>query len=75
MIDGAPKTHDRISQLLLPSPPSLPLSAPIDLSGDIVVKDVSFSYPTRPDLKIFDGISLSVPANSVLAIVGSSGSG
>ena len=47
----------------------------MDLTGDIVFRDVVFSYPSRPDTRILDGLSCIVPAQKALAIVGESGSG
>ena len=47
----------------------------VDLTGDIVFRDVVFSYPSRPDTRILDGLSCTVPAQKALAIVGESGSG
>jgi len=39
------------------------------------VSNVTFAYPTRPEAPVFTHLSLTVPAEKVLAIVGSSGSG
>lgn len=47
----------------------------VSASEDIVFEDVNFAYPTRPDLKVLDGLSLRLLADKVTAIVGSSGSG
>ncbi|XP_058098927.1 ABC transporter B family member 13 isoform X3 [Magnolia sinica] len=53
-----------------------PLSQPvIEIRGDVEFKDVGFRYPVRPDVPVFDGLNLQVPAGSSLAIVGPSGSG
>ncbi|XP_059629369.1 ABC transporter B family member 11-like isoform X1 [Cornus florida] len=46
-----------------------------DISGDIELRDVHFSYPTRPDEQIFSAFSLSVPSGTTAALVGLSGSG
>ncbi|VVA89733.1 unnamed protein product [Arabis nemorensis] len=46
-----------------------------DIRGDIVLKDVHFSYPARPDEDIFDGFSLFIPSGATAALVGESGSG
>ncbi len=46
-----------------------------DLRGDIELKDVYFSYPTRPDEQIFNGFSLYIPSGMTAALVGESGSG
>lgn len=45
------------------------------MDGQILIDNVSFSYPTRSDALIFNNINLNIPAGSVVAIVGSSGSG
>jgi len=47
----------------------------ITCQGEIVFKNVHFSYPSRPDLSILNGLDLHIPANSVVAVVGTSGSG
>ncbi|KAK1316822.1 ABC transporter B family member 11 [Acorus calamus] len=47
----------------------------IDIKGNIELRDVHFSYPTRPDEKIFDGLSLVIPCGMTMALVGESGSG
>lgn len=46
-----------------------------DLNDGITFKDVHFTYPSRPDLEIFRGLNLEVPAGSITAVVGPSGSG
>ncbi|KAG6573610.1 ABC transporter B family member 4, partial [Cucurbita argyrosperma subsp. sororia] len=46
-----------------------------DIRGDIDLKDVHFSYPTRPDEPIFSGFSLHIPSGTTAALVGESGSG
>ncbi|MBN3324082.1 ABCBA protein, partial [Atractosteus spatula] len=65
---------------LLDRKPEFPLSEgmalrPEQLKGELEFRDVTFSYPTRKDAPIFRGLSLSVPAGSVMAVVGPSGSG
>lgn len=45
------------------------------VDGLIELKDVSFSYPTRPDVPVFSHFSLIAPAGKVTALVGESGSG
>ncbi|MFM7770780.1 MAG: ABC transporter ATP-binding protein, partial [Bacteroidota bacterium] len=47
----------------------------VKLSGKIEFKDVTFSYPTRPDSCILKNINLSIHAGQQIALVGSSGSG
>ncbi|CAM0948572.1 unnamed protein product [Alopecurus aequalis] len=46
-----------------------------DIRGDVELKDVYFSYPSRPEQLIFDGFSLRVCCGTTMAIVGESGSG
>lgn len=45
------------------------------LAGNIVFKDVTFSYPTRPDTVILKNFNLNIPAGKTVAIVGTSGNG
>ncbi|KAI5058690.1 hypothetical protein GOP47_0026860 [Adiantum capillus-veneris] len=45
------------------------------ISGNIELQNVSFSYPSRPDIDIFQKFSLLIPAGKVVAIVGESGAG
>lgn len=48
---------------------------PEQLKGALEFHNVSFAYPTRKDFPIFQNLNLSVPAGTVMAVVGSSGSG
>jgi len=48
---------------------------PADLLTDVCFEDVEFSYPSRPDVTIFVGLSFHVPAHSTAAFVGPSGVG
>jgi putative ABC transport system ATP-binding protein len=43
--------------------------------GPIKFTNVSFAYPTRPAVQIFDGLNFEIPASSNVAIVGPSGGG
>ncbi|KAK4364648.1 hypothetical protein RND71_016006 [Anisodus tanguticus] len=45
------------------------------VDGHIQFKDVCFSYPSRPDVVIFDKLSLDIPSGKIVALVGGSGSG
>lgn len=47
----------------------------VSAAGDIVLWGVNFTYPTRPKLKVLDGLNLILPAGKTTAIVGPSGSG
>ncbi|XP_048494215.1 ABC transporter B family member 15 isoform X2 [Beta vulgaris subsp. vulgaris] len=48
---------------------------PQKISGHIEIRDVDFSYPTRPDVVIFKGFSINIEAGKSTALVGQSGSG
>lgn len=45
------------------------------ITGQLELKNVDFSYPSRPETKILDSLSLTIPAGKTIALVGSSGSG
>ncbi len=45
------------------------------LTGDVVFDDVHFSYPTRPDMPVLRGVSLTIPSGKKVALVGQSGAG
>ncbi|ONK59061.1 uncharacterized protein A4U43_C08F2580 [Asparagus officinalis] len=45
------------------------------VNGDIEIRNVYFSYPSRQDKLILQGFSLTIPAGKVVALVGSSGCG
>lgn len=44
-------------------------------TGDIIFKDVMFAYPSRPQVKVLNGLNLRIEAGLNTAIVGPSGSG
>ena len=52
-----------------------PLSLKLDYQPKLSIKDISFSYPSRPDLKVLENINIDVNAGSTVAIVGPSGAG
>lgn len=45
------------------------------VDGHIQFCNVCFSYPSRPDVLIFDGLNLDIPSGKIVALVGGSGSG
>ncbi|KYO26614.1 hypothetical protein Y1Q_0019105 [Alligator mississippiensis] len=43
--------------------------------GNIMFKEVMFKYPTRPEVKVLQGLNIKVEKGQTLALVGSSGCG
>ncbi|KAK7392447.1 hypothetical protein VNO78_20886 [Psophocarpus tetragonolobus] len=48
---------------------------PDHLRGEVELKHVDFSYPTRPDMSVFRDLNLRAKAGKTLALVGPSGCG
>ena len=46
-----------------------------DCQGHIKIDDVTFAYPSRPDVTVLKNLSLDIPFNKTTALVGTSGSG
>jgi ABC-type multidrug transport system fused ATPase/permease subunit len=75
-------TEALLDMLDTPSEPLYPqaddaesLPAPVAGTPHLSLKDVSFSYPTRPDVPVLQGLSLDVPLGGHIALVGASGAG
>ncbi|ORY66201.1 P-loop containing nucleoside triphosphate hydrolase protein [Pseudomassariella vexata] len=59
-----------------PKPDQGELRGPdVSATNDIHFRDVHFAYPTRPHVKVLDGLNLVIKSGKLTAIVGPSGSG
>ncbi|WAC64423.1 ABC transporter transmembrane domain-containing protein [Pseudoxanthomonas sp. SL93] len=69
----------RIAELLNETPairaPAAPRILPAPVKGEIRFDDVSFHYPSRPDLPALDDFTLTVSPGETVALVGPSGAG
>lgn len=70
---------ERLLELLTMTPdiraPERPVELPDPARGEIAFDNVTFHYPTRPDLPSLHHVSLHVAAGERLAVVGPSGAG
>ena len=78
-VAAAAGATERLTELLAVEPvvrvaPS-PRPLPRPVRGELRFEDVSFAYPTRPDLGVLDGVSFTVSPGETVALVGPSGAG
>ena len=65
----------RIFELINRSPRTAGGTLQPELHGALRFEDVTFEYPTRPDVKILRKLTLDIPQGGTTAIVGESGAG
>ena len=69
----------RINELLVETPmlraPEHPRALPVPVRGDIVMDQVRFHYPSRPEVAALDDFSLHLRPGETVALVGPSGAG
>ncbi|KAE9373723.1 hypothetical protein N431DRAFT_232147 [Stipitochalara longipes BDJ] len=68
-------SSEMINRLSSQDPFSSEGQKPETVKGDFAFEAVSFTYPSRPSVKVLDELTLSIPAGKSTAIVGMSGSG
>ena len=56
-------------------PPENPVALPVQALGDIVFDHVSFNYPSRPNVRTLEDVSLHIAPGETVAVVGPSGAG
>src|SRR5690606_16223098 len=70
---------ERLMELLNPTSriaiPARPKPLPADVRGEVVLRDVAFAYPSRPDTRAIDQLTMTIPAGKTTALVGASGAG
>ncbi|WP_269931389.1 ABC transporter transmembrane domain-containing protein [Aminobacter sp. HY435] len=78
-LSAAAGAAERITEILAEEPtvaaPAAPVALPATSTGAIEFRDVTFSYPVRPDRAAVHGMSFTVKPGETVAIVGPSGAG
>ena len=78
-VSAASGAAERLFEILrvksqITAPPK-PVALPQPARGDVGFDNVSFAYPTRPEVLAIDNVSFAVKAGEKVAIVGPSGAG
>ena len=69
----------RLAELLVEvpdiRPPANPVPLPLPPRGSLAFENVTFRYPTRPEVKALDSFNLTINPGEMVAVVGPSGAG
>ena len=57
------------------APPAEPIALPVPPRGEVRFEAVTFTYPSRPERPILEGLNLDIAAGETVAVVGPSGAG
>ena len=78
-VQRAAGASERLVELLSVKPeieaPENPVALPLPATGRVEFRDVTFHYPTRPEVSALEGYSLQVNEGETIALVGPSGAG
>jgi len=76
-LSGAVGAAEKVVELLLQKPtiPAPKGYKPSQFHGEVELRDVVFSYPTRPLNPVLNGLNLKIDSGEVVALVGPSGGG
>jgi len=72
---AASRLNELLNEQPAIAPPARPQSLPLPARGQLAFQNVSFRYPTRPEVLALSDFTLSVEPGETVAIVGPSGAG
>ncbi len=71
----SPATLASSTPAITATPPSTPAPDTHQLPAEIIIDNVTFAYPSRPDQPALVDFSLAIPEGGIIALVGPSGAG
>lgn len=71
----SPATLARSTPAVTTTPPSTPAPDTHQLHAEIIIDNLTFAYPSRPDQPALVDFSLAIPEGGIIALVGPSGAG